>query len=285
MHQRRYLVLLALVSLICLAGAADFALWADEPASGPRNAAATPPSSAAAPHGGGALVAPANWPANHPLPQVASNCARCHLTAGRELTEAVVFFVHSVHDLNQMTCFDCHGGNREDDVRAHEEDFGFIGTKLSSHIKQCSECHSEEADVLASGPHHWDFSVRINTKYPTCIDCHGNHDIGNPPADFKLSDVCADCHRDFASDFPHIASTVEQYDLLWETMVKLREKKLGTTNHRVPEGMEDEVAELRNQAMQIVHASREIDAHASADWNDKAENLRQKLENWLNQAE
>ena len=78
------------------------------------------------------LVAPKNWPAGHPLPTVASNCAACHLTAGRELTAAVEHFVRSVHDLNALTCYDCHGGNREDDARAHEEDFDFIGTKISA---------------------------------------------------------------------------------------------------------------------------------------------------------
>src|SRR5438105_4175802 len=36
------------------------------------------------------LVKPKDWPAGHPLPLVGSNCAACHLTAGRELTAAVV---------------------------------------------------------------------------------------------------------------------------------------------------------------------------------------------------
>ena len=97
------------------------------------------------------LVAPKTWPAGHPLPTVASNCAACHLTAGRELTDAVVHFVRSVHDLNGLTCYDCHGGNREEDGRAHEEAFGFIGTKLSAHLKVCSECHSRRGRAAGRG--------------------------------------------------------------------------------------------------------------------------------------
>ena len=38
------------------------------------------------------LVRPKSWPAEQPLPLVRSNCAACHLTAGRELTAAVVNF-------------------------------------------------------------------------------------------------------------------------------------------------------------------------------------------------
>lgn len=271
MHHLRWVGLGGLL-LVCLGSVADFALRADEQA-----AEARPDPNE--------LKAPPNWPKDHPLPQVASNCARCHLTAGRELTQAVVFYVHSVHDLNHLTCYDCHGGNSEDDVHAHEDEYGFIGTKLSAHIKQCSECHAEEAEVLASGPHHWDFSVRINTKYPTCIDCHGNHDIGNPPADFLLADVCADCHRNFEKKFPNVASMVDGYDQLWHTIGKLRDEKLGASEERVPEGMDDELAELRHQAMQVMHASHEVDAETASQWVESADKLRQKLENWLNEAD
>src|SRR6266702_798134 len=95
------------------------------------------------------LVKPENWPVGHPLPLVGSNCASCHLTAGRELTAAVVNFVRSVHDLNEMTCYDCHGGNTRDDIKAHEGEFGFIGTKKSAHIEGCGNCHSHESEVLS----------------------------------------------------------------------------------------------------------------------------------------
>jgi hypothetical protein len=230
------------------------------------------------------LKVPPNWPANHPLPQVATNCVRCHLTAGRELTAAARDFAHSVHDLNQMSCSDCHGGNTEDDVKAHEDEFGFIGTKLSAHIKKCGECHAEEAETIASGPHHWDFSKRINTKYPMCIDCHGNHDIGNPPADFKLADVCADCHRNFQQKFPQIAAIVAQEDQLWQTIVALREAKLGATTKRVPDELEPDVAAVRHDAMQAFHASKELSPEQAKDLAARMATLRSKLQNWLKMA-
>jgi hypothetical protein len=27
-----------------------------------------------------------------------------------------------------------------------------------------------------------------------CVDCHGAHDVGNPPELFSLADYCASCH-------------------------------------------------------------------------------------------
>jgi hypothetical protein len=226
------------------------------------------------------LVKPKNWPAEHPLPLVGSNCAACHLTAGRELTAAVVNFTRSVHDLNEMTCYDCHGGNTRDDVKAHEGEFGFIGTKKSAHITGCSECHVEAAEKLAAGPHHWDFSKRINTQYPLCFDCHGNHDIGNPPADFKLAAMCGDCHQKLDKQFPNIASVVKENDRLWDAMRKVRKKNIAKEDP-LPEAFRKDVDGLRFETMEIIHNSKEVSADRAAGLNKRVEVLRNQMEKWL----
>lgn len=226
------------------------------------------------------LVKPKNWPEGHPLPIVGSNCASCHLTAGRELTAAVVNFTRSVHDLNEMTCYDCHGGNTVDDVKAHEEDFGFIGTKKSTHIKHCSECHDGPAEALAAGPHHWDFSKRINTKFPMCFDCHGNHDVGNPPADFKLAAMCGDCHPKLDKQFPQIASVVKQNDRLWDVLRQVRKKNIAMSDP-VPAAFREEVDALRGETMRAIHTSKELTAEQAAALNARTEKLRTGLQQWL----
>lgn len=226
------------------------------------------------------LVKPKNWPAGHPLPRVGSNCAACHLTAGRELTAAVVNFVRSVHDLNDMTCYDCHGGNTRDDIKAHEGEFGFIGTKKSAHIQGCSDCHTEEAEALASGPHNWDFSKRINTEYPLCFDCHGNHDIGNPPADFKLAAMCGDCHEKLDKKSPNIAAVVNENDRLWDAMRKVRKKNIDRPD-ALPGAFRKQVDALRGDTMRVIHASKEITADEAARLNKRAEALRNGLDKWL----
>jgi hypothetical protein len=226
------------------------------------------------------LVKPENWPEGHPLPQVGSNCAACHLTAGRELTAAVTNFVRSVHDLAEMTCYDCHGGNTRDDVKAHEEEFGFIGTKKSAHISNCSDCHDEAAKVLASGPHEWDFGKRINTEYPMCFDCHGNHDIGNPPADFKLAAMCGDCHDKLDKQFPNLAAAVAENDRLWDVLRMVRKKNIAK-DAPIPDAFAGEVAAVRADTMQIIHAAKEVPAERVGKLNRRAEALRTSLEKWL----
>jgi formate-dependent nitrite reductase cytochrome c552 subunit len=226
------------------------------------------------------LVAPPKWPADQPLPTVASNCARCHLTAGRELTAAVANLAHSVHDLNGLTCYDCHGGNPHDDVSAHEPEHGFIGTKLSAHLKTCSECHDEPATELAAGPHHWDFSKKINTNYPTCIDCHGNHDISNPPEDFRLKAVCLDCHESLVEDWPNLASVVDENDALWQALHKIRIKNRANLG-AAPEPLQPEVDRLRHETMLLMHGSKEISAETAAKLNGQVKALRGKLETSL----
>jgi hypothetical protein len=227
------------------------------------------------------FVKPDNWPKGHPLPLEASNCATCHLTAGRELTAAVINFTRSVHDLQHMSCADCHGGNTEDDVRAHKDEFGFIGTKKSAHIEHCSECHDEEAKVLASGPHAWDFSKRINTEFPMCFDCHGNHDIGNPPADFKLAAWCADCHDKPDKEFPNLASVVAGNDQLWGTLRKVHKRNIESTENPVPEQFRKEVDSLRHDTMQAIHKSVEISPADAEKLNQRAAALSKQLDQWL----
>ncbi len=266
--------LLAILVLFgCLAGGVFSAVAEDQP---PKAAAGRPEGQPAVKK----LVKPPDWPPNHPLPLIGSNCAACHLTAGRELTAAVVNFARSAHDMQEMTCYDCHGGNTVDDVKAHVEAFGFIGTKKSAHIVTCAECHSEAAEALAGGPHHWDFSTRINTEYPLCFDCHGNHDIGNVPADFKLEAMCGDCHEDMEQVFPNLLAVVQQNDRLWGTMGQVRRRRVEKANP-LPEEFHDDVAGLRGETMKLVHTSKEITAEQAQELNRRVETLRGQLETWL----
>ena len=179
-----------------------------------------------------------------------------------------------------MTCYDCHGGNTRDDAKSHGDEFGFIGTKKSAHIENCTNCHDEAAAVLASGPHAWDFSKRINTEYPLCFDCHGNHDIGNPPSDFKLVAMCGDCHEKLEKQFPNLAGVVKQNDRLWDVLRQVRKKNIAQPEP-IPEAFRKAVDLLRGETMQVVHGAKEIPAARAAELNNQADKLRTGLQKWL----
>lgn len=225
---------------------------------------------------------PSWWKAGDPVPHVKSNCVRCHLTAGRELTEPVQDFARSVHDLQGMTCSDCHGGNREKDSAAHEEEFGFIGTKLSAHLAGCAECHGEQAEQVKSGPHYWDFSKKINLAYPVCIDCHGHHDVEKPPAEFALKTVCTECHVRFDKQMPVVASVVEENDRLWAVLRKVQEKNI-QSEHPVPERFHHDLAHAREITAKLIHPAGKITANEASLLNDEVKRIREKLEKYLTQ--
>lgn len=194
-------------------------------------------------------------------------------------------FAHSVHDFNGFSCNDCHGGNTEDDVEAHEAQFDFIGTKPSAHIKNCTECHEDSAEHLDAGPHHWDWQKRINTEYPMCIDCHGNHDVARPPSDFLLKDVCEDCRKDFKKDYPPFAAIVDQNDRLWQTIIKVQEKQGVAADGVVPKRFREERAKVRESTMELIHGLEMVSAEKADELNRRAERLRQEMVKWLESEE
>jgi nitrate/TMAO reductase-like tetraheme cytochrome c subunit len=235
------------------------------------------------PHPEAPIRLPEWWRAGDPLPKLKSNCVRCHLTAGRELTAAVRDFARSAHDLREMSCADCHGGNTSVDELAHDEQFQFIGTKRSAHIQNCIDCHTEEAEQLRRGPHYWDFAKRINTQYPTCVDCHGNHDVGNPPDEFRLLNVCKDCHKKFEAEQPVYAEFVRANDALWASLRQVSQRQ-AVNGPRFPREFRDEIAALRYQTMRIAHGVAKMPADRAGAANARARRLKIRLDVWLKNA-
>src|SRR5215207_11001551 len=146
---------------LLLAGAAVLALvlrvgagHAPEPAA--TEPPPTGPAAAQAPVAEPPLKLPEWWKRDDPLPLVRTNCMKCHLTAGRELTRPLRDFARSTHDLAGFSCHDCHGGNTNADATAHDAEHGFIGTKLSAHVAACARCHAAKAAVFQKSKHAYD---------------------------------------------------------------------------------------------------------------------------------
>ncbi len=227
------------------------------------------------------LKLPADWNPRDPLPAEKTNCVRCHLTAGRELTVPVREFARSVHDRSHLSCHDCHGGNTEEDSTAHEAEHGFIGTKLSAHMSACTTCHGLEARWWQKGKHYWDLSKRINRDYPVCIDCHGSHDIGRPPEAFSMTNVCTDCHKQFAKDMPHTAAVIAENDRLWVTLRKVHVKN-NKADEPVPPAFRKELNSVRKNTSRLIHGATRVTAEEAEALNQRVRRLREQLDAWLN---
>jgi hypothetical protein len=226
------------------------------------------------------LKLPAWWQAGDPLPAEKTNCVRCHLTAGRELTAPVRDFARSAHDRAGLSCNDCHGGDTKNDATAHEAEHGFIGTKLSAHMAACAGCHTGQAQTFAKGKHFWDLSKGINRRFPVCIDCHGNHDIGKPPPDFALTNVCTDCHKQFARDMPQAAAVVAGNDQLWKVLRQVHAKNKDAADP-TPERFRRDVDRARAATSRLIHRAGPITSEEAQAVNDRVRKLRDGLTAWL----
>jgi hypothetical protein len=117
------------------------------------------------------------------------NCARCH---GANY-EATFDSVHSqaLEDGNQEAalCVDCHGFH---DVSDPNE-------PISKSAHTCERCHSTIFAEYAESVHGSALLGEGNPDVPTCIDCHGVHDVSGPSeTGFHLfsPQLCAECHAD-----------------------------------------------------------------------------------------
>ena len=120
----------------------------------------------------------------------------------------------------------------------------------------------------------------IDRKYPVCIDCHGNHDVGNPPAEFSLNNVCTDCHKQFATDMPQAAALVAENDRLWQVLRKV-EAKSKKLDDPIPRPYRQEVDRVRTLTARLMHRGGRITDQEGRTVNERAERLRESLEAWL----
>jgi cytochrome b subunit of formate dehydrogenase len=69
-------------------------------------------------------------------------------------------------------------------------------------VKGCMKCHSSEADNYLNSKHYQTLAAG-DTLAPTCLTCHGDHDIlspSNPAAPTsvdRLDNLCAQCHAGY----------------------------------------------------------------------------------------
>ncbi|MCP4420435.1 MAG: hypothetical protein GY805_27835 [Chloroflexi bacterium] len=118
-----------------------------------------------------------------------SVCEQCH----DQNYEMALDSVHdsAIADGNEeaAVCTDCHG--------AHDTPVPDEPRERISHT--CEQCHSEIFDEYAGSVHGEALLEEGNEDVPTCIECHGVHNINDPSTALARSrspQLCADCHAD-----------------------------------------------------------------------------------------
>jgi predicted CXXCH cytochrome family protein len=116
-------------------------------------------------------------------------CARCH----QDKYDATLDSVHQKAlaggNIEAAVCTDCHGVHNVAPPAEPRERIPHM----------CERCHSQIYNLYEQSAHGAVLVDENNPDVPTCIDCHGVHDVEGPslgPFHLFSPQICARCHAD-----------------------------------------------------------------------------------------
>jgi hypothetical protein len=126
-------------------------------------------------------------------------CQQCHASQYNLTLDSVHQNALAGGNINAAVCTDCHNPHTQAQIT---DPNGKILPEARLWIPTvCARCHSAIYDQYKSSVHGSALIESGNTDVPTCIDCHGVHNIANPTTTpFRLNSplLCAKCHTDAA---------------------------------------------------------------------------------------
>ena len=122
-------------------------------------------------------------------------CKQCHADQYNKILDSVHQKALASGNNNAAVCTDCHNPHQQ--TRITDPQTKQILPAARQHIPQvCARCHSAIYNQYKNSVHGTALTEG-NPDVPTCIDCHGVHNIQNPTtASFRNSTpfLCAKCH-------------------------------------------------------------------------------------------
>ncbi len=130
--------------------------------------------------------------------QLNASCQRCHQSQFDLTMDSVHATALEGGNREAAVCSDCHTAH--DVRRLIDPETGELLPDARAWIPQtCARCHSEIYNKYLDSVHGSALLEEGNPEVPTCIDCHGVHNIEDPTtAQFRLNSpqMCAECHTD-----------------------------------------------------------------------------------------
>ena len=127
-----------------------------------------------------------------------TTCKNCHDQQYSLVLDSAHQQALAAGDFNAAVCTDCHNPHQQQ--RLTDEKSGVLLPDARLNIPAtCARCHSAIYDVYKTSVHGAALTNAGNLDVPTCIDCHGVHNISNPTTARFRNDVpslCARCHTD-----------------------------------------------------------------------------------------
>jgi hypothetical protein len=125
-----------------------------------------------------------------------TTCETCHEEQFKRQLDGVHLKLIAAGNKNAAVCSDCHNPHAQKKITGDDGQLlpeGRVGIPAT-----CARCHQEIQGQYRESV-HGQALVDGNPDVPTCIDCHGVHDIPDPrTTEFRLASprMCADCHTD-----------------------------------------------------------------------------------------
>ena len=141
--------------------------------------------------------------------QLYQACRPCHQPEYERTLDSVHERARAAGMSEAAICTDCHGAH--DTPRMTDPESGIILPEARTRVAgTCARCHSAIYDKYRDSVHGSALIGEGNPDVPTCIDCHGVHNIEDPTtAAFRLRSplICARCHTDPERMEPYGLST------------------------------------------------------------------------------
>jgi len=126
-----------------------------------------------------------------------TTCQQCHAEQFSLTLDSVHQRELAAGNTNAAVCVDCHNPHAQ--PRLTSEETGALLNDARMHIPEtCAKCHSAIYNAYRESIHGSALAGLGNVDVPTCIDCHGVHNIGDPTTEaFRLAsptEMCGRCH-------------------------------------------------------------------------------------------
>ncbi len=173
-------------------------------------------------------------------------CIRCHSGLPEKYNQPVKLWRGSVHAENGIACNGCHGGDPKDAANAMSPQRGFLGAPKEPGIPAfCGRCHvGVMNDYLASA-----HGRALGKGGPTCVTCHGNHQVLRASLELINEKSCSRCHSyDRARTIRNAMQETEVMIVAAEARINAF-KKVGSDTEK----LEKELFALRNRFHSLFH--------------------------------
>lgn len=185
-------------------------------------------------------------------PEKMSVCIDCHRSEimKPELRRIPSEWRQSWHAENNISCHDCHGGDPEDEKMAMSPERGFIGKPSHAQVPEfCGRCHKGILEHYLKSGHG--IALRRTGHAPTCVTCHGSHNIKKASIDIINENLCTRCHS------YERAKTMKQALSVVETKIKDTEDALKELRRKgiVIEGDEKEFFRIHAEFRALFHTT------------------------------